>query len=136
MKRERNFAWEIFLCVHMFAQIWEKKFLPRIQGSDGKCGNSEFDPWVWKIPWRRQWTLHSTPLHSTPHSTLLAWRIPRTEEPCGLQSMVSQRVNHDWVANTFTEMSIYINMDKLKLEDLGRIDILFYSFYPICDAKT
>lgn len=27
-------------------------------------------------------------------------------------------------------------MGKLKLEDLGSSDILFYSFYPICDAKT
>ena len=29
------------------------------------------------------------------HSTLLAWRIPWTEEPGGLQSMGSQRVRHD-----------------------------------------
>ena len=29
------------------------------------------------------------------HSSILAWRIPRTEEPGGLQSMGSQRVGHD-----------------------------------------
>ena len=29
------------------------------------------------------------------HSSILAWRIPWTEEPCGLQSMGSQRVRHD-----------------------------------------
>ena len=29
------------------------------------------------------------------HSSLLAWRIPWTEEPDGLQSMGSQRVRHD-----------------------------------------
>ena len=29
------------------------------------------------------------------HSTILAWRISWTEEPCGLQSMGSQRVGHD-----------------------------------------
>ena len=29
------------------------------------------------------------------HSTLLAWRIPWTEEPGGLQSMGSQTVRHD-----------------------------------------
>ena len=29
------------------------------------------------------------------HSSVLAWRIPRTEEPGGLQSMGSQRVGHD-----------------------------------------
>ena len=29
------------------------------------------------------------------HSSILAWRIPRTEEPGGLQSMGLQRVGHD-----------------------------------------
>ena len=29
------------------------------------------------------------------HSSTLAWRIPRTEEPGRLQSMGSQRVRHD-----------------------------------------
>ena len=29
------------------------------------------------------------------HSSTLAWRIPRTEEPGGLYSMGSQRVGHD-----------------------------------------
>ena len=29
------------------------------------------------------------------HSSILAWRIPGTEEPGGLQSMGSQRVGHD-----------------------------------------
>ena len=30
------------------------------------------------------------------HSSVLAWRIPGTEEPSGLPSMVSHRVGHDW----------------------------------------
>ena len=29
------------------------------------------------------------------HSSILAWRIPWTEDPGGLQSMGSQRVGHD-----------------------------------------
>ena len=29
------------------------------------------------------------------HSSVLAWRIPWTQEPGGLQSMGSQRVGHD-----------------------------------------
>ena len=29
------------------------------------------------------------------HSSILAWRIPWTEEPGGLQSMGSQRVRHN-----------------------------------------
>ena len=35
------------------------------------------------------------------HSSVLAWRIPWTEEPGGLQSMGSQRVGQDWASNTF-----------------------------------
>ena len=31
-----------------------------------------------------------------PHSSTLAWKIPWTEEPGGLQSMGSLRVGHDW----------------------------------------
>ena len=30
-----------------------------------------------------------------PHSSILAWEVPWTEEPGGLQSMGSQRVGHD-----------------------------------------
>ena len=30
------------------------------------------------------------------HSSILAWKIPWTEEPGGLQSIGSQRVGHDW----------------------------------------
>ena len=29
------------------------------------------------------------------HSKMLAWRIPKTEEPGGLQSMGWQRIGHD-----------------------------------------
>ena len=29
------------------------------------------------------------------HSSILAWKIPRTEEPGGLQSIGSQRARHD-----------------------------------------
>ena len=30
------------------------------------------------------------------HSSILAWRIPQTEEPGGPQSLPSQRVEHSW----------------------------------------
>ena len=36
------------------------------------------------------------------HSSILAWKIPWTEEPSGLQSMELQRVRHDLVTNTHT----------------------------------
>ena len=36
------------------------------------------------------------------HSRTLAWKIPWTEEPGGLQSMGSRRVGHDSVTSLFT----------------------------------
>ena len=39
-------------------------------------------------------------------SSTLAWKIPWTEEPGGLQSMGSQRVGHDWV----TSLSLFTFM--------------------------
>ena len=33
--------------------------------------------------------------NTATHSSILAWEIPGTEEPGGLQSMGSQRVGHD-----------------------------------------
>ena len=45
-----------------------------------------FNPWVRKIILEKE---------MATHSSLLAWKIPWTEEPRGLQSMGSQRVGHD-----------------------------------------
>ena len=42
------------------------------------------------------------------HSSILAWKIPQTEEPGGLQSMKSQRVGQDRVC-THTHAHIPIN---------------------------
>ena len=52
------------------------------------------------------------------HSSILAWRIPWTEEPGRLQSMGSQRVKHDWATNTFTFFTsmvfCYSGLNRLK----------------------
>jgi len=39
---------------------------------------------------------HALEKEMATHSTILAWRIPGTEEPSGLPSMGSHRVGHDW----------------------------------------
>ena len=48
------------------------------------------ETWVQSLGWE-------APLKKgmATHSSILAWRIPWTEEPGGLQSMRSQRVRHD-----------------------------------------
>ena len=39
---------------------------------------------------------HALEKEMATHSSVLAWRIPGTEEPHGLLSMGSHRVGHDW----------------------------------------
>ena len=39
---------------------------------------------------------HALEKEMATHSSVLAWRIPRTAEPGGLPSMESHRVGHDW----------------------------------------
>ena len=54
-----------------------------------------------RLPARRETRVQSLngedPLEKemATHSSILAWKIPWTEEPAGLQSMGSQRVGHD-----------------------------------------
>ena len=49
------------------------------------------------------------------HSSILAWKIPRTEEPGGLQSIRPQRVGEEW-AHTDTEGHFCdLELDKLFL---------------------
>ena len=43
----------------------------------------------------------------TTHSSILAWRIPWTEEPGGATVVGSQRVRHDWVTNHICHLSIH-----------------------------
>ena len=58
---------------------------------------TSFDPWVQSLGWD-----HSLEKEKATHSSILAWRIPWTEEPGSLQSIGSQRVRHDRA--TFTHM--------------------------------
>ena len=48
------------------------------------------------------------------HSSILAWRIPWSEEPGRLQSMGSQRVGHDWL--THTHQSALLSSNALKAQ--------------------
>ena len=52
--------------------------------------------------------------------SILAWRIPWTEEPGGLQTMGSQRIRHDWIANIQTHtLQPTVLTWRMKSWDLG-----------------
>ena len=56
-----------------------------------QCRKPSFSPWVGKIPLEEE---------RDTHSSILAWKIPWTGEPGGLQPIGSERVGHDWMTNT------------------------------------
>ena len=47
------------------------------------------------------------------HSSILAWRIPWTEDPGRPQSVRSQRVGHNWVTDTTTLIKTIVNKNKI-----------------------
>ena len=63
--------------------VVKKKQKQKQKKTTCQCRRHWFNPLIGKIPWKR-----------TTHSSFLAWKIPRTEEPGGLLSMGSQRVRH------------------------------------------
>ena len=64
------------------------------------AGYADSIPGLGRFPWRKG---------MATHSRILAWRIPQTEEPGGLQSMGSQRVGHDLVrADNLVACSLYV----------------------------
>ena len=56
------------------------------------------------------------------HSHILAWRIPWSEGPGGLQSIELQRVGHDWVTKTFTLLVKYYWMSS---QNSNKILVIF-----------
>ena len=75
----------IYVCVHIYTYIWSSlvaqmvKNLPAMQEIQVQSLGQE-------VPLEKG---------MATHSSILAWRIPWTEEPGGPQSMGSQRVGHD-----------------------------------------
>ena len=59
------------------------------------------------------------------HSSILAWKIPRTEEPGRLRSMGSQRVGHDQVTTHSTALTHFIFNTYL----LNCVLIVFWFFF-------
>ena len=59
-------------------------------GSAGKKSACNRETWIRSLGWE-----DSLEKGMATHSSILAWRIPRTEEPGRLQFMGSQRVRHD-----------------------------------------
>ena len=82
----------------------------RIEGFPGSTSSKEPTCQRRRQKDMRVWSLSPKgPLEEemATHSCILAWTIPWTEEPGGLQSMGSQRIGHDWSNLAYMHASIH-----------------------------
>ena len=56
------------------------------------------------------------------HSSIVAWRIPRTKEPGKLQSMGSQRIRHEWATNALT-LNIFVHLLFNQIKEMYKEEI-------------
>ena len=90
----------INMCVCIYMLPWW------FSGKESACQcrkhkRCRFDPWVWKISWRRAW--QPTPVFFPGESLWM-------EEPGGLQSIGLQRVGHNW-SNLLHMNDLWISND-------------------------
>ena len=108
---KRMYTQNVYMCVHAHIYMY---FLFHILFHDGLSQdrasqvalvvkNTPFNAGVGSIPGSGRFPGKGM----ATHSHILAWRIPRTEEPSGLQSMGSQKVWHNW-ATKYAYMHICI----------------------------
>ena len=82
----------------MYSHIWASLVVQIVKNPPAR-----WETWVWSLGWE-------DPLEkgTATHSSILAWKIPWTERPGGLQSMGSQRVRHDLATFTYNHIYPYI----------------------------
>ena len=92
----------IFLTQRLKPGLWHCGRIIYPLSSQGSpwSGSARPETWVWSLG-------REDPLEEgmATHSSILAWRIPWTEEPGRLQSMGSQKVGHNWT--TFTSFTFF-----------------------------
>ena len=87
-------------------------------GSDALEGQTKMVKNLPAVQETRVWSLgQEDPLEKglATHSSILAWRIPWTEEPGGLQSIGPQGVGHSWATNTFTHFHFSLSLRNASL---------------------
>ena len=97
-----TFAGKVMSLLFNMLSRWVITFLPRCKESERKGASlvaqrlkhlpAMWETWVRSLVWE-----DPVEKEMATHSSILAWKIPWTEEPGGLYSTGKQRVRHDWV---------------------------------------
>ena len=93
------------------------------------------ETWVWSLGWE-----DSLEKEMATHSSILAWKIPRTQEPGRLQSMGLQRVGHILVSKqhcilqlqNFCVVVVNDFFLSVKLLNLSVCYFFWFSFIYLC----
>ena len=98
-----SYTWNMF--------VWDECLWSWCLSNQGLPGGSDSNEYACNA-----WDLRSIHGQKDPlekgmvtHSIIIAWRIPWTEEPVGLQSMGSQRVGHNWATNSNQKLVCLLN---------------------------
>ena len=88
--------YQLFGLGQMPLLLWDWGFPGGLEGKASACNAG--DPGLiqgpgWEDPLEKE---------VATHSSILAWKIPWTEEPGKIQSMGSKRVGHNWATSLFT----------------------------------
>jgi len=110
--------------------------------SHGQRSLEGCSPWgtegqTWLSDFTFTFHFHALEKEMATHSSVLAWRIPGTAEPGGLQSMGSHRVRHNW---SDLAAALYAHLDysfsMLLLTVISQLSSsLFYFQHHIVDTK-
>ena len=77
---------------------------------------------------------HALEKEMATHSSILAWRIPGTEEPGGLPSMGSHRVGHDW-SDLSSSKNISVQANELEHVKNEESNIFFFIIEEWCRRR-
>ena len=80
-------------CIFWISCIAGRFFTTRTTGESKLRRAQSYQDWSTS---HSLFTFHALEKEMATHSSILAWRIPGTEEPSGLPSMGSHSVWHDW----------------------------------------
>ena len=100
--QHQSFQWQFksWFPLGFTGLIIPTRFLASLVAQTVKSLPAIWETWVrslsWEDPLEKKMAI---PFGILEFSSILAWRIPWTEEPGGLLSMGLQRVRHDWVTN-------------------------------------
>ena len=108
--------------VTLLLQLWEGNMFKGFPGgSVVKNLPAMQEMLLWSLSWE------DLEKHTATHSSILAQRIPWTEDPGRLQSIGSQRVRHEWSNRACVHIALMICLN---------FTLIYFDFLVIPQSKT